>query len=261
MYSCSPSQSVRYPMVNAHSLFSHAAPYIAIGELNWCPLTRHPVRLHQQILAELPSSMDTVTIPSPQHGRDMPPIIIMFSSKTGINLHWWLFVSSQCQLVLNTLPCQHRCSLLGAPHSHLHGGEGWHWYLVPCFVSRIVLGPVSNLTALETTCPALLTVFCNVTLAVAFIADHIGNGATLSSRCNATMASAHSHGHIPALVPSCQYSGSYYQFSHGQGFNIQGLLQLNWNGIRETNNESQLCETLQSSSLEPSQSSQLPDFC
>ena len=31
------------------------------------------------ILAELPSSVDTVTIPSQQHGWDMPPIIIMFT--------------------------------------------------------------------------------------------------------------------------------------------------------------------------------------
>ena len=31
------------------------------------------------ILAELLSSVDTVTIPSPQHGRDMPPIVITFT--------------------------------------------------------------------------------------------------------------------------------------------------------------------------------------
>ena len=37
----------------------------------------------------------------------------------GIDLHQRLFASNRCQLVLNTLLRQHRCSLLGAPYSHL----------------------------------------------------------------------------------------------------------------------------------------------
>ena len=171
-----------------------------------------------------------------------------------------LFASSRCQLVLNTLFRQHRCSLPGVLHSHLHEGEGWRWCLIPCFVSWTVPGPVSNLTALKITCPALPAVFCNVTLAIASMADHIGNGATLRSRCDATAGWVHSHGHVLALVPSCQYSGSRSQVSHGQGFDIRGLLQLSWNDIRETCDEGQLSESLQSSSLEPRQSRQLPDF-
>ena len=83
------------------------------------------------------------------------------------------------------------------------------------------------------------------------MADHIGNGDTLSSRCDATIGWAHSHDHVLALVPSCQYSGSHKQISHGQGFNIQGLLQLSWNGIRETHDKSQFHEPLQSSSSNP----------
>ena len=130
------------------------------------------------ILAEMPSSMGhsyySVTTAWTRHASNRhhvhncsPPrpasICINDCSRAG-----------QCQLVLNTLPHQHRCLLLGV--------------VMPCPLSRFPNspGPVSNLTALETTCPTLLAVFCNVTLAVASMADHIGNGATLSSRCDAT---------------------------------------------------------------------------
>ena len=168
-----------------------------------------PCTTSTPILVELPSSVDTVTIPSLQHGRDMPPIIIMSPITLLQDRHRSaLFATSQCQLVLNTLLRQHRSSLLGAPHSHLHGGEGWCWCLVPGFVSRTVLGPVFNLTEQETTYHTLPAVFCNVTFVVASMADHIGNGATLSSRCDATAGWAHSCGHVLALVPSSQYSCS-----------------------------------------------------
>ena len=119
----------------------------------------------------------------------------------------------------------------------------------------LVLAPVSNLTALETTCPALPTVFCNVTLAVASMADHIGNGATLSSRCNATTGWAHSSSLVNTLAHASRSLMATV-------FDFQGLLQLNWNGIRETCEESQLREPLQSSSLEPGQLIYcLPGFC
>ena len=54
--------------------------------------------------------------------------------------------------------------------------------LMPCPLFHFP-NTVSSLTALET-CPALLAVFCNVTLAIASMVDHIGNGATQFSVCH-----------------------------------------------------------------------------
>ena len=106
----------------------------------------------------MPFSVDTVTLQSPQHGRDIPPIVITF---TIVLLQDW---HRSASMIVREQPVSISAEyfapstyMLAAVQSHRTGNN----------VSRAS----SSL--------------CNATLAVASMADDIENGATLSSRCDA----------------------------------------------------------------------------
>ena len=108
------------------------------------------------ILAETPFSVDTVTTPTPQHGQDMPPIVM--TSTVALFQDWHRSASTivgEKPVSISAEHCVPSTYMIvpGSAAFTFWWGRRLALMPCPCLVSRTVPDPMSNLTASVAMCP------------------------------------------------------------------------------------------------------------